>query len=204
LPIRGLPVGTSAATFTEGVNFFSVRRTFDPRQVYNSVRVEGWSGTDQNRKRVEYLSQTATIDIEPSDVIPDPPGIALLRISDSLLTSNALCVDVREIAEINHAESAVFIEWDTWPHSSVRPGQVVTVDAPSIDFSGDVWLMAMDDDLSTSGMRTRMVGWAGGVASFDGDADVDDPAPDEIDVEPDDPRPSDEWIAFKPGGVFSA
>jgi hypothetical protein len=203
LPVRGMPVGTSAETFAEGDNILAVRRTTNPGEVYNSVRVEGWSGSDQLRKPVAYLSQTATVDIEPSEVIPDPPGKSMLRLSDSLLVSNALCVDVREIAEINHAENAVFIEWDTWPHQSTRPGQRITVDAPSVGFSGDVWLMAMDDDLSPGGFRTRMVGWAGGSDPFDGDADVDDPDPDETDTEPGDPRSADEWLAYKPGAVYS-
>lgn len=199
-PIRGMPTGTSAATFAEGDNILAVRRTTNPHDVYNSVRVEGWSGTNQNGVRVAYASQTATVDIEPSDVIPTPPGIALLRLSDSLLTSNALCVDVREIAEINHAESAVFIEWDTWPHARMRPGQVVTVDAPSAGFSGNLWLLGFDDDLSPSGFTTRCVGWAGGAVPFDGDADATDPDPAEVDTEPGDPRPTNEWIAFRPSG----
>lgn len=201
LPIRGAPNSTSVATFTEGTNLLSVRRRFNPKDVANAVRVEGWSGTDQTRKRVAYTSQTATIDIEPSEVIPDPPGISLLRISDSLLTSTALCADVREIAEINHAEASVFIEWETWPHA-VRVGQVVTVNAPSVGFSGDLFLMDTDDDLSLSGMRTRCVGWIGGVVPFDGDADADDPDPEQTDIEPTDPRPADEWLAYRPQGVY--
>jgi hypothetical protein len=201
VPIRGVPNSTPIATFAEGTNILSARRTYEIRDVYNSVRVEGWSGTDQNRKRVAYSSQTATVDIEPSTVIPDPPGIALLRISDSLLTSNSLCADVRRIAEINHAEAAVLIEWDTWPHN-VRAGQVVTVNASSVGFSGDVFLMDVTDDLSTGGFRTHMIGWAGGAVPFDGDADADDPDPDEVDTEPTDPRPVDEWLAYRPKAVY--
>lgn len=199
VPIRGMPTGTSAKTFAEGDNILSVNRRVNIRDIYNAVRVEGWSGTNQNRVRVAYSSQTATVDIEPSAYIPDPPGVSLLRISDSLLTSNTVCVDVRRIAEINHAEAAVFIEWETWPHN-VRPGQVVYVDAPSIGFAGKVFLMSNDLDLSTSGFVARMVGWAGAAEPFDGDADADDPNPDEDDTEPGDPRPTDEWKAYRPSG----
>jgi hypothetical protein len=201
IPIRGTPHGTVVGTFTEGENIISVRRSYDPSNVYNRVRVEGWSGTDQDRKRVEYASQTALVDVVPSVLIPTPPGISLYRTSDALLTSNGLCADVRRVAEVNHAEAAVYLEWETWPNT-VRPGQTVTVNAPSVGFSGELFCLSNEPDLSTSGFRCRMTGWAGGAEPFNGD-DADDPDPLEVDDEPTDPRPVEEWLAYKPKGAYS-
>jgi hypothetical protein len=202
VPVRGAPTGSSSATFVDGTNIVSIRRWVDARNVANAVRVDGASGTDQDRKRFAYASQTADEDVEPSDLIPDPPGVSLLRISDSLLTSNSLCGDVRRIAEINHAEAAVNLEWQTWP-VALRPGQIVTVTSPSANYDGKVWLMSIEHDLSVNGFRTRMTGWAGGSETFDGDSSLTDPNPSETPILPGTPRPTDEWFAYKPKGVYS-
>jgi hypothetical protein len=202
IPIRGVPTETPVTAFVDGLNIINIQRRVDARNVANSVRVDGASGTDQNRKRFAYASQTAEEDVEPSDLIPDPPGVSILRISDSLLTSNSLCGDVRRIAEINHAEAAVYLEWETWPYA-LQPGKVVTVTSPSAEFDGQVFLMSIEHDLSVSGFRTRMTGWVGGSEVFDGDSSLTDPDPDEVPILPGTPRPTDEWFAYKPKGVYA-
>lgn len=196
--VRGIPTGPSAAVFVEGQNILSIRRTIDPRNAANKVEVKGASGTDQNRNRFAYTSVTADEDILPSAAIPDPPGVSLLPISDSLLVNFPLCRYVREIAEINHAESAVYLEWRSWPQG-LRPGQIVEVNSPSAKFSGKVWLMRVDNDLGVSGCTCTLVGWAGGIAPFDGDDEAADPDPAETPILPTDPRPVDEWRAMRPG-----
>lgn len=193
-PFRGQPTGPAALSFAEGTTILSVSDAAnDPSRVYNSVLVRGASGSDENGKRFEYRYRTDAGDVAANPAIPDPPGEHLLTLSSQLLTSDALCEQAGEIAEVNNAD-ATTIAFDTWPHT-VRPGNVIDVDAPTADFSGLVRVENVRTTIDAGGYRQTITGWAGVAVPF---AETPDPDPSETDTEPDDPRPDDEWLPYRP------
>jgi hypothetical protein len=104
---------------------------------------------------------------------------------------------VRRIAEVDSTETAVELEWDTWP-MPLHPGDAVEVTAPSAGFDGKLWLMRIDSEFGPNGFRSRLTGWAGGSAPFGSDAAATDPDPAETPILPTDPRPVNEWRAIRP------
>ena len=193
-PFRGSPTGSAVQTFSETTNILSLPRTgTDPRNVYNSVLVRGASGNDQEGKRFAYRYRTDPGDVVANDLIPDPPGEHLLTLSNNLLVSDELCEQAGEIAEANNS-TAQMIEWDTWP-VVVRPAQVVQVTAPTIGFDGKLFVQGIRYDIDAGGYRMAVSGWAGTSQPF---SETPDPNPSETDIEPDDPRPDDEWRPYDP------
>lgn len=197
-PLRGKATDPAVASFTEGVDCFAVSRSDDPARLVNVVRIEGASGADPSGKQFAYSSQTLAVDVVPNALIPTPPGKAFLRVSDTLLTSHDLCVDVREIQEANHAAGAASLSWDCVPFS-INPGRVVHLSAPSVGFNDKLFLTDISIDVDSSGYRAKLTGWTGVDTVF---GEIDDPDETEEFDPPTDPRPSNEWSAFSPkGGV---
>jgi hypothetical protein len=164
--------------------------------VFNAVLVEGARGTDQDGVRFAYSYETASPDAHPA--IPDPPGVAVLSLSSSLLVSDELCEIVGGIAEVNHA-NATTIEWETWP-VALKPGDVVQLTASTVGFTGLLFVTGFSYDVDGAGYRMRVTGWAGTDTAF---TETDDPNPTEDDDEPTDPRPGDEWLPYKPLGTVA-
>lgn len=191
LPVRGVPAGTPVATFAEGVDCFSVRSRTDVSKVYNSVEVTGASGTDADRKKFAYTYQTASPPSNPA--IPNPPGVHVLPVSSSLLSSTSRCQRVGEVQEANNTDQT-FVDWETWPHA-IDPARVVRVTAPTVGLSGLLFVTSIRHDLSAQGFRCSLSGWAGVATSF---TEIADPNESENDAVPTAPRPSTEWRAYLP------
>lgn len=198
-PFRGQPDDPAVATFAEAVSILGVPRSAtNPHDVYNRVLVEGASATDQLGRRFNYHHETADVDVLPHPLIPDPPGENLYSVSNSLLVSNALCTQAGEIAEANVGD-ARFIQWDTWPHE-LNPTDVVTVTAPTVDFTGDLFVESFHYDIDSDGYRMSVSGWAGSSTLF---SETGDPDPTTDPDEPVAPRPDDEWLPYSPLGGFA-
>lgn len=193
IPFRGLPTNTLAATFTETVNSWNFRAVHDPKNVYNSVRVEGASGTDQDKKKFAYVYQTPTADVVANPDIPNPPKAALLPFSDSLLVTQDLVEVVGAIQETNHSEEALSATWDTWPQA-LAPGQTVHATSATEGIDDDLFVQHVSHDLGASGFVCHLTGWRGAAHAF---SEEDDPDPDEIPLILDTPRPADEWRAYR-------
>lgn len=193
-PVRGVPSGGPVVTFTEQLNVLDIPRwSRNPRDVYNAAKVDGWSGNDEEGKRVRHLYRTANDDVLPSPYIPDPPGTNLLTLSNNWLVSDELVEQVGKIAEVNNADPRV-IEWTTWPHV-LNPADVVAIEAPTVGFEGPVFLTDFRIDIDASGFWMPCTGWVGTEVPF---SETPDPDPDEDDEQPGDPRDASEWGPYRP------
>lgn len=193
-PLRGAPSGTAVATFTEGTNIIAVPRSGqDPFGIANAVVVDGATGITAAGVDVAYSYETASPAAHA--LIPNPPGVAIVPLSDQLLVSTTLCSQVGAIAEANYANPTT-IEWESWP-VALKPGDVVTLTAPTVGVSGNLFVTSLSYDVDTSGARMRVVGWTGAAAAV---TETEDPNPDEADSEPTTPRPANEWTPYRPLG----
>jgi hypothetical protein len=197
-PMRGRASDAAVVTFTEGLDCFTVSRSDDPSRLVNVVRIEGASGTKPNGKPFAYASETAPADIVAHPLIPNPPGKSYLRMSDALLISNARCADVREIQEANHAAATAELSWTCEP-VSINPARVVKLTAPTVGFDDKLFLTSIAIDVDGSGYQASLTGWTGVDTLF---GEIDDPDETELFDDWTDPRPTDEWQAYRPrGGV---
>jgi hypothetical protein len=197
--VRGAPdPDASVMSFAENTNLLAVRRVEDARPVITYWRVLGASGTDADGNRFRYRSEPDPDDIPVGSSIPNPPGWNYGELSDSLLVSDTLCLYAGNLHEADFSEIPIVLEWETYGRS-IQPGRVVTVDAPSVDFSGPLWLTGIRHDIDPrdggSGYRCTMTGWAGSGSPID---EAPDPDPDEDDLEPGDPQGEDVWRPYTP------
>lgn len=193
-PFRGQPTGDPVFTFEEQVNIISVSdASNDPSRVYNSVSVRGASGSDENGKRFAYTYRTDPGDVAANPVIPDPPGEHTLTLSSTLLTSDDLCEQAGEIAEVNNSD-ATTITFETWPHA-IRPNNTIAVIAPTADIAATMRVENVRTTIDASGYRQTIAAWIGTAVPF---SETEDPDPSETDIEPADPRPDDEWVPYNP------
>lgn len=200
-PVRGIPVKASVATFIEGISIHGIPRSGrDASRVFNSVLVEGASGTDPNGKQFAYSSQTADGDVIANPLIPNPPGIKVHRVSSTLLTSNALCAKVRAIKEVTMAD-VLTLDFDTKP-IPLYPSQTVTIDAPTVEVDDtEFFVTGLSYDIDSGGYRMSVSVERGTAVPF---ADLDDPSPAESPIAPTVPRPVNEWAGgYTPKAVVN-
>lgn len=194
IPIRGTPHHTPIATFTEGVDAFSLGLNADANNLFNAVAVAGASGTGPDGKRFAYAAATASP--APHPLIPNPPGVRTFPVNDQLLTSTGLCTDVLAIQEDLHDDVLTGISWEAEP-DALDLGHAVTVTAPTVGFTGDLFLVSLGYDFDENGPNMRCTGWTGSTATI---TETDDPDPTEVDAQPGSPRPSTEWKRYTPKG----
>lgn len=193
-PRRGAPVGPAQVTFVEGDNIIGIPSVpIDRRQIFNAVKVVGASGRDEDGKKFQYDSETNEGDIIP---IPGFPSdfVNTSELSNGMLVSDSLCVDVREIAEVNLTNPET-INLDVDP-IWLRPNLIIAVESDTLEIDQKYWTDSVKYTYDPEqGLSLAVVGWAGTEAEF---AEIEDPDPDEDDFLPTDPRPVNEWQANRP------
>lgn len=170
--VRGLP-GASDHTFTEGTNLMDGTGVWDVRPIVTYWRVNGASGTEEvetgSGEGVEFAYTSYPAIVPSNPYIKTPPGATYGEVSDELLVSDALCEKCRNVQEINHSAVYQEVMFSSWGQPQLQPGQVVTIDAPSVDLDGVAfWLMSVNHQFTADGYWTSMTGWRGSGSALPG------------------------------------
>lgn len=170
--ISGLPNQTSAMAYTEGVNAFRFvnRRDVRPMVTYWEVRGATYTATDGGRTSIRSIPESVTAD--PFGEVPSD------TISNNVLVTDTLAAGCRNAHEVDYSTIWTGETWDCVGHPALQPGDVVTVQAPTlgIDMPADRWLMSIDQSVGDRGYEATMTGWAGaGTALAAGDDCISEP-----------------------------
>jgi hypothetical protein len=169
--ILGAPSAASVKTFTEGTESFEWEKIEDLHEVVTWWEVRGASWRDEDGTETAIRSFPASV--PASADIPDPPSATRGDEADSLLVTQALADAVRNVREIEFGVRRQLVRWSVRGQPLIRPGQVVTLSAPTVGVSGDVWVYSVDHDYTADGgYVTRFSGSFGGGEALPSGADV--------------------------------
>jgi hypothetical protein len=172
--VRGLPDPlASVKTFTEGVDGFTWRRSVDLHGIVGWWEAIGPCTTDADGQEVCIRSFPASVPSNPD--VPTPPGTDADRVKGltELLVTQALADLARNVWETDFGGRSILHEWTTDGQPLRRPGEVVTLDAPTVGSETSVWITRMAHDVTLSeGWVTSFTGWTGNGEALPAGSDV--------------------------------
>ncbi len=176
VPARGIPTTPPSASYTEGVDVFSIMPAVDAAEVATVWRVTGASGSDENGEPFRYESRTDEDTVTPPSYLPDPPGMIRGEVQNALLTSDELAESVRAIAEVEYGSVPIAVDsLSVPPNPSLRPGVVISLDAPSVGIASLVYVTGVRHDFDSGGFWTEITARAGTGAILVEDDPATDP-----------------------------
>jgi hypothetical protein len=172
--VRGLPdAADSVRTYTEGLDGFSWRRSVDLHGIVGWWEAIGPCATDADGQEVCIRSFPASVPSNPD--VPTPPGTDADRVQGltELLVTQALADLARNVWETDFGGRSILHEWTTDGQPLRRPGEVVTLDAPTVGSETSVWVTRMAHDFTLSeGWVTSFTGWTGNGEALPSGSDV--------------------------------
>jgi hypothetical protein len=161
--ISGTPVGEPVATFTEGHldagDLEVVSRGFDITTKVNYHDVRGPEYEDAYGAIIPIRSIAEDVPFDP-DLWPE--GFRYKRTQLSLLVTQEMADIARQVLEIDTREAHAPVSWSAIGLPGVSIGDVVAVNAASVEAAGSLWLTGMDESIDGGDFTARYTGWAGG------------------------------------------
>lgn len=161
--VSGKPSGTPVATFTEGLDIYSVTRNVDSAQIYNYIEVLGAKYLDTNAVPVQIRSVPAVV---PSNADINPPGYRKLRVSDNWIVRTQEANSARLVKELDYGARLIEESWETWGNPDIQPGDVISIVSPSTNpnYATDNlrWVTSVSHSITDRGWNTSLTAWAGG------------------------------------------
>jgi hypothetical protein len=172
--VRGLPdAADSVRTYTEGLDGFSWRRSVDLHGIVGWWEAIGPCATDADGQEVCIRSFPASVPSNPD--VPTPPGTDADRVKGltELLVTQDLADLARNVWEVDFGGRSILHEWTTDGQPLRRPGEVVTLDAPTVGSETSVWITRLAHDFTLSeGWVTSFTGWTGNGEALPSGSDV--------------------------------
>lgn len=156
--ISGLPVGNPFRSYTQGVDVLDIKQTRTLAGMVNYWEVIGARYTNPDGSETALRSIPAVV---PNDPRLGPSGVNRASITDADLVNLLRCDYVRNVMEIDRSTPYFRWAWTALGDAELSPGQVVTLNSPTVGGTANVWLMSVAHSFTDEGWTTAMEGWAG-------------------------------------------
>ncbi len=158
--VLGIPSGSPVVTFTEGVHLGDTRRRYDSAGIVNAPDVRGVTYTDVFGGQVPIRSIADPESVPPHPAIRGGYRTRVTNNSDIVRPDQADAA--RHVIEINTAEADTPVTFEAVWVPFVAPGDVVKVEASTVEASGLYWLMGIDvTDAPERPLTATYEVWAG-------------------------------------------
>lgn len=156
--IIGTPTIDEHFSFSQGVNVYDWRWSWDVSPMANYIRVDGPTYTDEDGVSIPIISFP---EAPPAASLLSPPGWRAHPESDNDLVTNALADAVRAAQEINLGSPYQEGTVNTHGHNTLQPGNVMRIHAPGVEKQGKVWITGVRDYIDTpGGYNCTITGWS--------------------------------------------
>lgn len=157
--VSGLPTGSAAAVYQEGVNCYRVRVRSDTRPMVTYWEVFGAKYTKSDGRQVAIRSIPDEV---PFSAELDPPGYRRDSKRDPVLTSVSLADSARRVLEVDRSAPSEITSWEADGAPDRQPGDIVQVESTTCAVSGLRWLTSIQQSVTDrEGYYAQMEGWQG-------------------------------------------
>lgn len=156
--VSGLPAGDPVVTFTEGIHPFSEESSYDISGIVNYPDVYGPTYEDEWGASIPIRAFPAAV--EADDRIPVNDGVSYQDGRNSILVTQQMAEIALAVALIDGSAPTEPVSWEAVAVPGVSVGDVVVLDAETIEAGGNYWLVSMDIN-SANGLTAKYDGDAG-------------------------------------------
>lgn len=155
--VLGTPSGSPVVTFREGQHLGDTRRTYDVAGIVNVWDVQGVTYTDAYGGQVPIRSVADPSEVEPHPEVPGD-GYSYEIVTNSDIVRPDQADAARNVAEIKRGAADAPVTWAGVAVPFVAPGDVVELDAETVEGTGLYWLDSLDIEDGPGGHMATYTG----------------------------------------------